>query len=113
MKKPIVGGLVSSLVFALGCNNAAGPTDGDAARAVEQSKGTCDHAPQVLFDPETGRMTIVSDELSDAIRAHLDIENGESGQREATFVFRARVSKADQGDGWLTSEDHDGVNIVC
>jgi len=113
MKKPIVGGLVSSLVFAMGCNNSAGPVDGDAALAAQQGKGICDHAPQVLFDPETGQMTIVSDELSDAIRTHLDIEDGESGQREATFVFRARVSKAGQGDLSLTSEDHDGVNIDC
>ena len=113
MKKPIVGGLVSSLVFAMGCNNSAGPSDGDAALAAQQGKSTCQHAPQVLFDPETGRMTIVSDELSDAIRAHLDIEEGESGRREATFVFRARVSKAGQADGWLTAEDHDGVNIDC
>ena len=112
MKRPIVGGLVSSLVFAMGCNNSAGPSDANAT-AAQQTKLECDHAPQVLFDPETGQMTILSDELRDDIRAHLGLENTESGEREATFVFRSRVAKAGDGDGWLTTEDHDGVNIDC
>jgi len=91
MRKPVLGGVVSGLVLAMG---VTGPSDRDGAETARHATGDREHAPQVLFDPDTGRMTIVSDELREAVRVHLEIASGE-------------------GDGWLAAEGHDVVNIGC
>lgn len=113
MKKPILGGLVSSLVFALGCNESSSPTAVDPTDGSGSSKGSCDHAPEVVFDPETGRITIVSDELNAALRQHLELADGEGGTSAATVVFHPRMRKLGDEIGLSVADDHGEVNIGC
>lgn len=113
MRKPILGSVVSSLIFALGCNESSSPTAVHTSDDGDSSKGSCDHAPEVLFDPETGRITIVSDELNAALREHLDLGDDEGGTSSATVVFHPRVRKLGDEIGLSAADDHGEVNIGC
>ena len=105
MKKPVFGGLVSSLVFAFGCNESPG-TANDNAQATPDD--TSDRAPQVLFDPDTGRMTIVSSELSDAVRATLGIPD-----QQSTIVFRAPLNDGENRLAMLQGDPDEDINLRC
>ena len=113
MHKPL-GGLVSSLVFVLACEDASGPQQ--VATAKTEAQGGSDAAvacPQIVqFDPDTGRITIVDPQLSNQLRDFYGVKPGAAGSGEAVIVFFAGAEKAGQ-DGDSITNSGTIVNLRC
>lgn len=113
MHKPL-GGLVSSLVFVLACEDASGPQQ--AATAKIDAQGASDAAvacPQIVqFDPETGRITILDPQLSNQLRDFYGVKPGAAGSGEAVIVFFGGAEKAGQ-DGDSITNAGTIVNLRC
>lgn len=99
MRKPL-GGLVSSLAFVLACEDSTGPQQAATAKIDPHGSGTNGSCPQIVqFDRETGRITILDQELSSQLRAYYGVQPGASGVGEAVVVFVGAPAKAvDTGD---------------
>ena len=90
MRKQL-GGLVSSLVFVLACEDATGPEPAATSKVDPGSDGSCPRL--VEFDRETGQMTILDPTLSEQLRAFYGVEPGAAGEGEAVIVFVGRTAK--------------------
>ena len=112
MHKPL-GGLVSSLVFVLACEDAAGPQP--AATAKIDASGGSDGAvacPQIVqFDTETGRITILDPELSKQLREFYGVKPGAAGSGDAVVVFFGAEKAGQDGDSLTNAGTI--VNLRC
>lgn len=110
MRKSPLGGLVSSLAFVLACEESTGPQQ--ALKSDPEAGNAPAAVPQIVeFDPETGRITILDQNLSNQLRDFYGVEPGAAGSGQAVIVFVGSASKAQQEGDAIDSETI--VNLRC
>ena len=111
MRKSPLGGLVSSLAFVLACEESTGPPQ--AGQSDPEAGNAPAAVPQIVeFDPETGRITILDQNLSNQLREFYGVEPGAAGSGEAVIVFIGSASKTRQ-DGDTIDAGDSIVNLRC
>ncbi len=111
MRKSPLGGLVSSLAFVLACEESTGPQQAGREKSDPEA-GNAPAVPQIVeFDPETGRIIILDQNLSNQLRDFYGVEPGAAGSGEAVIVFVGSASKARQEGDAIDAESI--VNLRC
>jgi hypothetical protein len=88
-----------------GCNDSTAPNEPQPLKTTSSHESNVTAPAQVRFDSETGRMTIVSSQLSERIRAFYGLEPGEGGTGEAMITFVSGTSKAGTGGSFIDDGD--------
>ena len=113
MRKTPLGGLVSSLAFVLACEDSTGPQQAGREKLDPEAGSAPAAVPQIVeFDPETGRMTILDQNLSNPLRDFYGVKPGNAGSGEAIIVFVGSASKTGQ-DGDAVEGGDTIVNLRC
>ncbi len=111
MRKSPLGGLVSSLAFVLACEDSTGPQQ--VGRVKIDPEAGLAAVPQIVeFDQETGRITILDQNLSNQLRDFYGVRPGTAGSGEAVIVFVGSASKTRQ-DGDAIDGGDIIVNLRC